>query len=178
MNDVPSSRIVWREPFRTRARVAAERLRRRWRVPVGAGASLAVLGLTLLAIWAYSLNEPFNLRAAALVCAFGLLVLFLLTLDDFIPSTIKLREQAIQISHPAGPTSIRYPDLQGCDLTTGPAPQFRGFGRGGEPLFTALWDPSLDPELLRAFLALRGIPLSAAPSSSSFQPASPETSPE
>lgn len=166
MNYSHSSRIVWREPFRARARAAFEEFRRSWYVPIGAGASLAILGLTLLAIWAYNLNEPLNLRAAAVICGAGFLVTFLLMFDDFIPRTIKLGEQAVQIAYPQRPESIRYLDLQGCDLTTGPAPQFRGFGRDPEPLFAVFWDPNIDPELLRVFLLTRGITLSAAPQGS------------
>src|SRR6185295_16990584 len=163
MNHSHSSQIVWREPLRARARVGFAELRRSRYLPVGAGVSLTLLGFTLLAVWAYSLNEPLNLRATALMCAAGFLVTFLLSLDDFIPRTIKLGEQAIRIAHPGGPESIRYLDLQGCDLTTGPDPRFRGFGRSPEPLFAVLWDPDIDPELLRGFLLTRGITLGAAP---------------
>jgi hypothetical protein len=163
MNDSHSTPIVWREPFRARARFAFEEFRRSWYLPIGAGASLALLGITLLAIWAYNLDEPFSLRAAAVMVAAGLLVIFLLTLDDFIPRTVKLGEKAVRIARPQRPESIRYQDLQGCDLTTGPAPQFRGFGRNSELLFAVFWNPSLDPELLRAFLLTKGIPLGATP---------------
>jgi hypothetical protein len=163
MNSRHGGQIAWREPFRVRARVALLDFRSRWAVPVGAGASLALLGLGLLTLWARSLDEPFNLRAAALMCSAGLLVTFLLVIDDFIPRAIKLGEQAIRIGHPKRPQSVPYRDLEVCDLTTEPTPQFRGFGTAAEPLFTVLWSPDIDPEGLRAFLLAKGVRFIVAP---------------
>jgi hypothetical protein len=163
MNSRRGGKIAWREPFRLRARVAILEFRSGWVVPVGAGASLALLGLVLLIIWARSLDEPFNLRAAALMCSFGLLVTFLLVFNDFIPRAIKFGEQAIRVRHPEHLQFVPYRDLEVCDLTTEPTPQFRGFGTAAEPVFAVLWSPDIDPEDLRAFLLAKGVRFNVAP---------------
>jgi hypothetical protein len=162
MSSRHGGQIAWREPFRVRVRVALLDFRRGWAVPVGAGASLALLGLGLLTVWARSLDEPFNLRAAALMCSAGLLVTFLLVFNDFIPRSIKLGEHAIRVGHPEHLQFVRYRDLEVCDLTTEPAPRFRGFGAAAEPLFAVLWSPDIDPEGLRAFLLAKGVRFNAA----------------
>jgi hypothetical protein len=107
-------RIKWREPFGARVRLGLAMFRGKWLLSVGAGAGTAILGLVLLAVWAHSLSEPFNLRAAALICAMGLLIIFLLEFDNFIRRTIWLGEQEIRIAQPDRPQRIPYESLRVC----------------------------------------------------------------
>ncbi|HEX2641398.1 MAG TPA: hypothetical protein VHU81_00290 [Thermoanaerobaculia bacterium] len=163
MSPQGNRRIGWREPVRARAHAAREYLPRVWYWPVASGASLAILGTVLFAIYAHELDQPLPWRAIGVVVVIGLVTSALLTMNLFLPHSIRFRESSIVVFHASRVEWIRYSTLLRCEVTSGPDPLFLGLGKASQVLLQIFLDPRVDRDRLRLFLAEKGVPLSLAP---------------
>jgi hypothetical protein len=156
-------RIRWREPFGARAHRARERIRSRWLFIALGGATIPVVGITLLVIWCRGTDEPVRPMLPLLLLLFGAIIAALLSLELFLPHNIRLGDRSIFVSDPRTVNWIPYAKLGRCEISSSPYPQFLGYGRDSNVLFAIYLDPRIDPESLRVLLSKKGVPFSAAP---------------
>jgi hypothetical protein len=163
MKSLALRRNGWREPFAARAQEAAEAFRRQWRWQVGGGLAITLPCLIGLGIYSHEIDQPWNLRMVAFSIVAGAVVFGLLTMDSFVPHTIRFREDGVFLYQPERKDKFPYADLRRCELTAGRYPVFRGLGESSRVLFEIYWHPALDPEVILGLLASREIPFIVEP---------------
>jgi len=156
------NRIRWREPFRARAHQARERIRRGWFFFAVRGASIPLVGTTLLVIWWRGTGEPVRPTLPLLLLLIGAVISALLTLELFIPHSIRFGQSSVFLGEVRTVEWIRYKKLVRCEVSPLPYPQLRGFGQGDQVLFEIYLDPRIDIESLYALLSEKGVPLQRA----------------
>jgi hypothetical protein len=156
-------RIGWREPFGARAHQAREHIRRSWLFIALGGAAIPVVGITLLVIWWRGTEEPVRPMLPLMLLLVGALIAALLSLELFLPHTIRLGDRSIFLSKPRTVEWISYEKLGRCEISSPPDPQLLGYGRDSSILFAIYLDPRIDPESLRVLLSKKGVSFSAAP---------------
>jgi hypothetical protein len=148
---------------RARAREASGVFRRQWHWPVGGGLAITLPCLIGLGIYSHGLDQPWNLRMVVFSVVAGAVVFGLLSMDSFLPRTLRFREDGVSLFQPDRADKFPYAELRRCELTAGPDPVFRGLGESSQVLFEIYWHPALDLEVIRGLLASREIPFLVEP---------------
>jgi len=136
-----------------------EVLRRRWYVPVGSGLTITLPALAGLIIYTRELELPFRPALYVFAITAGVVVALLTAMNFLLPLSIRFKASRIIFFYPRRIDWTKYEKVRRCELTAEPHPVFRALGDGSTVLFQLYWNPRVDAEALRRFLATRNIPL-------------------